>query len=269
MTHPSADVFSWMASALRSPSPIAASPELAARARLVASGNERVSPEEQLDIYRRQFFLRHIDCLREDYPGVEFLLGRDAFEEFCSAYLASYPPAFYSLRDLGYRMVDFSERFTGFSDARREQIIDMVHYEFQFVDLFDAAQPRLLSADTLASATPDATLTLSPLLRLLSYNSPVHRVRAALRENNAPLADDLAAKPTRIALFRQDNQILYEELSESSFLLLSALSRGESLQSACSVAIQGPSPVQTVDLSGFFRRWAQYGWFVEAPREMT
>ena len=32
----------------------------------IAAGNERLSPVEQVDIYREQFFLRHVDALRDD-----------------------------------------------------------------------------------------------------------------------------------------------------------------------------------------------------------
>ena len=43
----------------------------------VIAGNDRLTPEEQAEIYREQFWLRHRDVLRDDYPALRHLLGEE------------------------------------------------------------------------------------------------------------------------------------------------------------------------------------------------
>ena len=50
-------------------------------AQKMATGNARMTPCEQLDVYREQFFLRHVGSLREDFPTVEHLLGAESFDD--------------------------------------------------------------------------------------------------------------------------------------------------------------------------------------------
>src|SRR6186713_2831422 len=78
------------------------------------SGNDRLSPAEQVDIYRRQFWMRHVDSLAEDYIALHHVLGDEAFEAFCHAYLTAHPPSVPSLRDLGADVPRFVVGYRGF-----------------------------------------------------------------------------------------------------------------------------------------------------------
>ncbi|HEX7665478.1 MAG TPA: DNA-binding domain-containing protein, partial [Polyangiaceae bacterium] len=76
-------------------------------ANALATGNTRMTPAEQVDVYREQFFLRHVGSLREDFPTVERLLGSEAFETMGAAYLTAMPPSSFALRDASERLATF------------------------------------------------------------------------------------------------------------------------------------------------------------------
>src|SRR5580700_2679363 len=77
-----------------------------ATARVVAQG-VRLSPVQQLEIYREQFWLRHIGGMKEDFVTIHHLLGDEGFRTLCEAYLAAHPPTSFTLRDLGEHFAAF------------------------------------------------------------------------------------------------------------------------------------------------------------------
>src|SRR4051794_23791320 len=101
----------FLSETFRRDDPVAGDPAIAERSRVHVAGNDRVTPAEQVDIYRHQFWLRHRDSLLEDYPGLAYVLGEEGFEAFCRAYLRAHPPRTPSLRDLGADIVTFAERW--------------------------------------------------------------------------------------------------------------------------------------------------------------
>src|SRR6478609_761594 len=73
-------------------------------------GNSRLSPTEQLEIYREQFWLRHTSSLVEDFPGLCGILGQSEWQRLAEQYLTEVAPDSYTLRDLGSRLPQVIER---------------------------------------------------------------------------------------------------------------------------------------------------------------
>ncbi|HKO94438.1 MAG TPA: DNA-binding domain-containing protein, partial [Polyangiaceae bacterium] len=65
------------------------------------TGNDRLAPVEQLEIYREQFWLRHTASLVEDFPGVGGVLGQADWEQLVEGYLQAHPSESWTLRELG------------------------------------------------------------------------------------------------------------------------------------------------------------------------
>ena len=68
--------------AFRRFTPIDEQGEAAQEVARIVRGNDRLTPLEQAEIYRGQFWLRHRDALTEDYPGLAYILGEEVFEQF-------------------------------------------------------------------------------------------------------------------------------------------------------------------------------------------
>lgn len=239
------------------------------------TGNDRLSPSEQADIYRRQFFLRHVDALIEDHAGLVHYLGDDGFEELARAYLAKHPPRSYTLRDLGADLATFVATWGGLAEPMRTLCLDMARYELCIVEIFDAADLPPLDAQRLAAIPAEAWLTrplvLSPHLRLLRFDHPVPDLRRAIKK--AGLEEDVPEAPSRAlpaiapcwyGVFRRDDMIAYERLSGEAYALLELLAKGESLTSACeklsaTLTDEAASAVEA-EVGAWFQRWASWGW---------
>src|SRR5205085_3089399 len=69
--------------------------------------NDRLTSFERLEIYNRVYWFRVLDCLYDDYPGLRAVLGERKFMKLITAYLATYPSASFTLRNLGSRLEKF------------------------------------------------------------------------------------------------------------------------------------------------------------------
>lgn len=222
-----------MAEAIRRPESLLDDPSMRAACDDVIAASGRLSPVEQLEIYREQFFFRHIDALVEDFPGVRHLVGPDRFHELAVAYLGAHPPTSFTLRDLGDRFAAFLREQRALE--RHALVCDMANVEWAFVEVFDAPHAPRLDPARLAAvpegAWNDVVLALHPTLRLVRVEHPVHRLREAILAGDAPALPDPA--PACLALFRDDLQIRYDELDPACFALVETLARATPLGPAC------------------------------------
>jgi hypothetical protein len=269
------DVMVYLSGAFRRVDPVEDDAETTRLARVFVTGNDRLLPEEQVDIYRRQFWLRHVDSLIEDYPGLVHLLGEEGFDTFAKAYLDAHPPEHPSLRDLGHAIVPFGRSYP-FPEALREVALDMLRYEHAFIDLFDGPEPPPLTQDKLASipeaAWETARIVLHPLLARLEVAYPVHDIRRAAKADEVGLAAR-EAKACRLVLYRREGLVHCDELDPTPFELLDRLARGESLVSACGALAEGldedGQAKLEADVGRWFPAWTASKWIVDVELRRT
>lgn len=254
------------------------------------TGNDRLTPAEQVDIYRRQFWIRHDESLREDFPALCAVLEDDLWQDFVHDYLQAHPPRTPSLRDLGADVNAFLPRWLetiadtkawGDSAADRALLCrEAAAYELSFVDVFDGADPPPLSLERLGALTPEdwerAKLVLSPLVHRMRLHFPVHRLRLLVKK----LAEDAEAEsldvgawmkthraPQHLAVFRKDFMVHFEELSPDAFAMLDALAEGDTLLGACARVAEGKPESEAQALGAnvgeWFRRWASWGFIAD------
>src|ERR1700722_9090102 len=53
--------------------------------------NKDLSSLERLEIYNQQYWIRLLESLEEDFPGLQTILGSEKFDSLCIAYLMEYP----------------------------------------------------------------------------------------------------------------------------------------------------------------------------------
>lgn len=243
------------------------SPEFSSLASQIAAGSARLTPEEQLDIYREQFFLRHLGCLQEDFPGVEALVGCCAFEELGRAYLKAHPPTEFSLRDLGAKLPDFLES-TDLGFTRRDVLIDMARLEWALVDAFDAEDRPPMDPVLLQNTPPDAfdsaTLVFDPSITLLALRNPIHTIHETASEGNDFELPE--ARPCWLVVYRRlDLALDWQEIPELAFRSLTLLRGGLPLaealdQVASTLTEQGELELLTTSVGAWFSDWVQRGW---------
>lgn len=247
------DVQAMFAEALVRSEPLPTSAEWAERGEGAFTGSARLSPIEQLDVYREQFWLRHVHCLEEDFPVVRALLGAEEFEALVVAYVAAHPPTHFQLRHFG-------DSFATFLAGRDDALLaDLARLEWAFVDAFDASDTPPLDPATVAAvsddAWPGARLDLDPSLQRLRLSFPVHEMRAAwwADKERRPI-ERVAARPSWVAVYRHERLLYTETLEPLALDLLDRLARGETLGAAGNAL----GAVEE-NVGAWFTRWAGLG----------
>lgn len=206
------------------------------------AGSERLSPVEQLEIYREQFWLRHTSSLVEDFPGLGGILGQNDWEKLTEQYLLEVPLDSYTLRDLGQRLPELIGRASWLPHQALCQ--DMARLELAYVDAFDAPDTGLLPPERLASIAEDelagAVLVLACSVELLEVRYPVADLRRALRTaGDEPVAIP-EPSPRCLVVYRRDLKLWDMPVSPVAYAFLSALKRGAPLGAAAEQAAFTP-----------------------------
>ena len=243
--------------------------------------NSRLTSVERLEIYARSYWFRVLDCLYEDYPGLRAILGERRFMKLATAFLAQFPSASFSLRNLGSRLPAFIRDEPGFAGAHAALALDMARFEWAQVVAFDGpALPLLTQAEILDAGPGRLRVALQPYLTVLECAYPVDEFVLALKKtalrteaSNALSAmpkSRAAARPplprparTFVAVHRQENDLYFKRLEPEAFAILTALRDGRTLSAACAAALRDVDPA--LDWPGrvrdWFRAWQSLGWF--------
>ncbi len=264
----------WVVESLRSNRGLDRDAARVAEAKQRLTGNDRLRPIDQLEIYREQFWLRHTASLVEDFPGVGGILGQAHWEKLVEGYLDAHCPNSWTLRDLGRRFPAHLKSRTELPD--HALCSDMARLEWHFIELFDAADCPPLDLARLGQLPPGTLETgqviLNPALALIEVDYPVAELRQQLLARRAagPSAADVPIperKPEQLVLYRaKDRRLYHHPVGPEAFALLDALRRGSALVAACEHAIEvAPEHAERLqrNVGAWFQDWAKRGWIVD------
>ncbi|HEY1956320.1 MAG TPA: DNA-binding domain-containing protein [Polyangiaceae bacterium] len=244
------------AEALPKPQSFATSCDWVARGKETFGGSERLAPIEQLDVYREQFWIRHLNCLAEDFPVLHALVGDAKFEALVAEYLAAHPPTHFQLRHLGAKLAEF---LRGHDDDAL--LSDLARLEWAYVDAFDAADAPPLDPNAVAAIPEDAwasaRLRLHPSLQLLRLVYPTHEMRAKWWADKDVRPIERVERAAATVVVYRHKFLLYTEVMEPlAFEMLERFGRGETLGAA------GDALGAEVEekIGEWFARWAGLGW---------
>jgi hypothetical protein len=243
--------------------------------------NDRLTSFERIEIYNKQYWFRLIDCLIEDFPGLQAVLGRPRFNVLARAYLDQCPSRSFSLRNLASRLVPFLQKNPRLIAPRRELALDMAKFEWAQIVAFDGpALPALTVDDLLGKPPAKLRLALQPYITVLKLNYPLdtyalklrqHAVRndasnaieerranskSASKKRRPPLP---RPKTVHVVVHRHNNSLYYKRIDPQAHKLLTALRDGLPLQRALRVAL---GPRGNPSIAGqWFETWSSLGWF--------
>ena len=244
--------------------------------------NDRLTAAERLEIYSRSYWFRVLDCFYDDYPGLRAVLGNDPFMKLAEAYLAKYPSASFTLRNLGSRLEKFLRANPKWAGKHFDIAIDIIRFEWAQILAFDEAANTPLHVDELLGADPSKLqLGLQPYISLLKLDFPVDDFMLAVKKHDAlrseasnaktsgPKASKLKPPPlperakTFVAVHRHDCSLYYKRLTPESYALLNALRKGCTVEEACASALRKASPNTdwAEQIKAWFQNWSSLGWF--------
>ena len=248
--------------------------------------SDRLSCMERLEIYNRQYWLRLIGAVSEDYPALHAVLGQKRFDALILAYLIQNPSTSFTLRDLGAKLPAWLDDHPEFTGSRHDLAVDVARLEWAYIDAFDRATLPPLGTEGISQLLPVSVLGLQPHLQLLALRYAVDEIVLAVHKNapdidivsnavtarkNSPRVSLPKTKraATYLAVHRYDNSVYYRRIDREAYLLLNALQQGEPIASAVDRAFTGcallPSQ-QAEKVRETFAHASELGWFVAADR---
>jgi hypothetical protein len=254
----------WMSHALVERAEIGEVAELAAQTPTHIAGNARLTPVEQLEIYRGQFWMRHLDAMYEDFETLAKTIGWDDFEDLCAAYFAAHPPNHFSLRELGKHFPQFLAEAPSTKDDRR--ILDIARTEWAFVEAFDGPDAPPLDPSGLATATEDAwpraRITFHPSMQRVALEYPAHDYREQVRTGGEATPPE--ARHVNVIVYRGPETLHYAEVEDDAFALIDELAGGTPLGEACERAMKRARVTDVAafeaKIGGWFQTWASRNW---------
>jgi hypothetical protein len=251
--------------------------------------NNRLSSAERLEIYNQQYWLRLLDSLQEDFPGLIALLGDDRFEALATAYLTDYPSNSFNLCELGNRLAQFILAQPQWTNPHNQLAYEVACFEWASIIAFDKEAKPALQAESLSGIDPtQLRLTLQPYISLLELHYALDDFVIKLSKRSQKTVESNAAinkrkkhkkqplpslEHTYIAVHRLDNIIYYKRLDKEQFLALTALAAGKTLGQAYIELLDGQACEDPAIINETIQRiredfstWMELRWFCKTSR---
>lgn len=250
----------------------------------IVKPNNRLSSVERLEIYSRSYWFRIISSLNDDFVGLRAVVGDEKFDALVQAYLAENPSRSFSLRNLGSRLEQWLRTNPKYTHPHEQLALDMVRLEWADIECFDAAEEPPLKLLDITRFGEDPKLRLQPHVQLLDVQYPVDDLLLQIREENEQDSDEASntfserrsrsrvkrvrkarPKPTFVVVHRIDYSVFFKRVPAEAFRLLKAIQNGNPMSEAVEAAFN-PSTVPEKAIlervQGWFKQWAEWGWFV-------
>ncbi len=200
----------------------------------VVAGDDRLTPEQRVEIYANMYFYRLLDVLKEDFPAVLRALGADHFHNLVTDYLRDCPPTHYSVLYAGSRLADFLRGHRLHNEF--PFIADLASAERALIEVFHAADAAPLGADAMRAIAPDEwpalRLRLHPAARMLDLQWMVSDALRAAAQPGAQMASPSPGACT-LLVWRSQNQVRYREIDPVECEGLKLLADGAAFAEVC------------------------------------
>lgn len=253
----------------------------------VAKPNDRLTSFERIEIYNRMYWFRVLDSLYDDCPGLRGVLGDRKFMRLAEAYLVKYPSRSFTLRNLPSRLAKFIREEPQFTRPHTKLCLDLAHFEWARVEVFDTAARPVFTLDDLLDAQPaKLRLNLQPYLQLLQLDYPVDDYVLEVKKREAELLrGDASNAPTErrvrpqsklsrprpsrtyVAVHRLEGRIFFKRLDPVAYKILTSIRAGKTLAQALAVGIpraKQPREDWAAKIQAWFALWMELGWFCRA-----
>jgi len=218
----------WFAAIVSTPRDEPAPVDERSAARLITA-SATLSSLERIDIYRRAYHARLLECLVDDYPVLQHALGEEAFEAACRRYVARHPSRAPSLNYFGQYMADFCRTLdlpeAGFA-------ADLAALEWAIVLAIHAPTATAIGFEDLGGVPserwPGARFRVNPSLAVLHLAYPVNAYLQAYRQGQPSARPD--ASPISVAVYRTGRSVWRLELEPTMVTLVESLANGSTLE---------------------------------------
>lgn len=235
-----------------------------------------LTPHERLELYAQQYWWRVLDSLREDFTGLQELLGEPRFSKLMVSYLERFPSTSFTLRNLGRSMGRFLKKDRSLPAAIRAQASAIAEVEWAQVEVFDGPSLPALSVEALQRMGGRVRIQLQPYVKLLTVPytvdsflgtsrsmalpSGASNVRApTVRSRRRALKKALKKETCHLAVYRIGASIRLARLDAVERSLLLALVKGGSLEQVFGRILKGKKALPSDAVQAAFQRFSSLG----------
>jgi hypothetical protein len=202
---------------------------------------ERIEPgplanhRRRLAIYYDAYRLRLVEALGTDFDALVAMMGKDAFESACRAYVEAMPSVFRNVRWYGSGLSAFLREAPPWRE--RPWLADIAHFEWALTLAFDAADASHVRFTDLSALQGDAWATLGfrlhPSVRTIELRANAPAIRKAV-DLGAPAPEPtLADEPLTWLIWRKDLSPHFRSLSKPEAWALHRARDGSSFPAIC------------------------------------
>ncbi len=214
----------------------------------------KLTPQQQLQIYRNNYFLGMGEALRATYSVINELVSEGFFSYAADCYIRRHPSTTGDLGNFGDDFPEFIETFEPAAD--HPYLGDVARLEHAWHQVMQAADAAPLSGSrlqALADAAPEnLRFRLPPASRLLQSRWPIwtlwncHYSEATEADRSRKI--DLDSGGERVLVIRPQWRNEAQLLSPGEFAFLSALSAGQALPEAIEAALEKEADVNVDEI---------------------
>ncbi len=216
---------------------------------------KKVGDVERLDVYAEGYFSRILESLEQDFPRTKKILGKERFAKLIQDYLKSYPSQFTSIADVGSRLTEYIAEYEEVTE-NFPWLPDVVQFEWNWIETFYAKEPHqdLDLKIKISNGKPrDIRFQVHPSVKLLQTEWNLTKIFSeASPEKKIERPEQIQ---TGFIIYRWNDQVIWEELENSSYDILKKTMQGLTLNESL-LNIKGVDPQFISDL---FKRWVERG----------
>lgn len=217
-------------------------------------------PAAQLAVYVNAYRYRLHDLTTEDYPVLQYYLGKERFNALIDDFVNSAQSGHFNVSRYSAQLPEFLRQHSAGDDFSYELAV----LENALSQLTDPEETRVLEPAHIQGMTAEKLmeLVLHPrkALQLFAFAYSVNDYYLAVKNEKAPPPP--SAAKTFLAVFRHEDVVWRMDLAENEYHLLHKLFRGDPIGEALE-ALQNelglPDDDLSAHLSEWFSRWMRNG----------
>jgi len=177
---------------------------------------EDVKPE-RMQMYRSLFFNNIESFLSSNFPVLRKILNDSQWQQLAQDFFASHPCTTPYFSEIPEEFIIYLQNERIAKEDDYPFMLELAHYEWVEMALSiaqdDIVEPKISQIGDLAQ-----TLSISPLVWILAYQFPVHKISPDYLPLQAP------EQPSYLAVYRNnDDEVKFIELAPMSFYLLQTI----------------------------------------------
>ncbi len=219
---------------------------------------------ERLEIYANAHWAHLLSLLAREFPVVEQAMGRDAFRDLATQFLAAHPRCGWRLSPVGAEFVQF------IAEARDQKqhgfLTDLARFERAVDEVFDEPAEVTVDPSVLEALSPQqwANARFAPIaaLRLLELEYPIERYFEAVVTGEP--AEIPVPAPCYVVVWRRVRRVWRAEIDSTQYAILAGLCDGNPLEAALAAGLAaGDFDQESLlgALSEWFAGWTSDGIF--------